>query len=97
MSRRIAPFVTALALVSTLAVPAVSQAQAAAGVREIAIESSWLSGLWNQLIDRLAPIGDALGLGGRRLASQTGIEPIAPKSEAGIQIDADGRTAPASN
>ena len=83
MSRRIATYVVALAVAGTVLVPASSYAQANPGSRADAKASTWISALWNRVLDQVT-------IDGSWIASQIGIE-IHSDSDEGAGMDANGR------
>ncbi|HEV7668381.1 MAG TPA: hypothetical protein VGS22_07645 [Thermoanaerobaculia bacterium] len=88
MSRRIVVCALALAIAGAVVVPSTSHAQAAPGSLT---EGSWLSGLWNQVLDTIG-----IQIDGNGIASQIGIQidGNGTRSDIGIQIDGNGSAAP---
>jgi hypothetical protein len=90
MSRRIAVCALALAIAGAMVVPSTSYAQSTP-------DSSWLSALWQQVIDKLGPLAEiGIQIDGNGIASNIGIQidGNGTRSEIGIQIDGNGSATP---
>ncbi len=103
MSRRIAVCALSLVLAGAVLVPSSSFAQASPGSRAALGAISWLSSLWEQVLDRIVPLDEAgIQIDGNGFASQVTaqagiqIDGNGLNAEAGIQIDGNGRPAPTS-
>ena len=84
MSRRIAVCAVSLFVVGATLLPSTSSAQTSPASRFAIEPMSWLSALWEQVIDRIVPLSEAgIQIDGNGI-----------NAEAGIQIDGNGRTAP---
>ncbi|HXU31347.1 MAG TPA: hypothetical protein VN851_12275 [Thermoanaerobaculia bacterium] len=104
MSRRISVCVLSLILTGAVLVPSSSFAQDSPGARAVAGGANWLSALWEQVLDSLAPLSEAgILIDGNGLASHISdeagilIDGNGTNSEAGILIDGNGRPAPRSD
>ena len=101
MSRRIAVCAFSLIISGAVLVPSSSFAQASPASRAAIGPMSWLSALWEQVLDRIVPLSEAgIQIDGNGFASQVTaqagiqIDGNGINAEAGIQIDGNGRPAP---